>query len=443
MEKLGLILDAIEQAKKLGATDVDGVIIDSLNVDAEVRLGNVVSIERSENIALGLRVIINGQQAIVSTSDLSRNSIKQVLDRAISMAKVTPKNPHAFLAEREQLASEIVDLNLYDSQEPNSESLIEKAKEVESFALEDNKVTNSSGAQASYSASKLYFATSNGFAHEYSTSGSSISVSVLAGKDDNMQTDYGYSSAVFANDLKTPEEVGKEAAKRAVEKLFPKKLPTAEMAVIFEPRTARRLLSSFANSVNGSSISRGTSFLLNSIGKQIFNSSVSIIDDPFINKSFGSRPFDAEGLKGKKLNIVEGGVLNNYFLDLQTASKLNMVSTAHASRSIATAPFPSCSNLYLEAGKISLQEMIKSVKKGILVTDIFGHGANIITGDYSQGISGFYIENGEIIYPVSEITIASNLKSMFSQLIPASDLRFESSINSPSLLVERMTVAGV
>lgn len=443
MNKLNLIIDIIDKAKKLGATDADAVIINSLSIDAEVRLSNVVSIERSENIALGIRVLINGQQAMVSTSDLNKKSIDEVLHRAISMAKVTPSNPHAFLATQEQLADKIMDLNLYDNNEPTAENLIERAKETESFALSDNLVTNSNGAQASYAASKLYFAASNGFAQSYSTSGSSLSVSVIAGKDENMQRDYAYSSAIFTKDLKTPEEIGKEAAKRAVDKLLPKKLATSEMAVIFEPRTARRLLAAFASSINGSAISRGTSFLVNTIGQQIFNNNINIIDDPFIMKAFASRPFDAEGLLGKKRNIIEQGILQHYFLDLQTASKLKMQSTGHATRGIATAPVPSCSNLYIESGTVSLQEMIKSIKKGLLITEIFGHGANIITGDYSQGASGFYIENGEITYPVSEITIASNLKSMFSQVIPADDLKFEASINSPSLLIEKMTIAGV
>lgn len=289
MNKLNLIIDIIDKAKKLGATDADAVIINSLSIDAEVRLSNVVSIERSENIALGIRVLINGQQAMVSTSDLNKKSIDEVLHRAISMAKVTPSNPHAFLATQEQLADKIMDLNLYDNNEPTAENLIERAKETESFALSDNLVTNSNGAQASYAASKLYFAASNGFAQSYSTSGSSLSVSVIAGKDENMQRDYAYSSAIFTKDLKTPEEIGKEAAKRAVDKLLPKKLATSEMAVIFEPRTARRLLAAFASSINGSAISRGTSFLVNTIGQQIFNNNINIIDDPFIMKANGQR----------------------------------------------------------------------------------------------------------------------------------------------------------
>ncbi len=443
MNKLNIVTDVIEKAKKLGATDVDAIIIDSVSVDTEVRLKNVVNIERSENIALGLRVIINGKQAIVSTSDLNEKSLNSMIKRVVEMAKVIPENPHILLADKEQLVKEIKELNLYDDNEPSAENLIRQAKETEEFALSNDKITNSYGASAGYYASKIYFATSNGFMHSYRSSGNSLSVSVLAGKDANMQRDYAYSQARFAEDLKTPEELGKEAARRAIEKMNPRKLSTCEIPVIFDKRIAKGLLGAFASAVNGSSISRGTSFLVDHLGKEIFNSSINIIDDPFIIKGLSSRPFDAEGIMGSKLNIIENGVLKHYFLDLQTSSKLKMQSTGHAMRGLSSAPTPSCSNLYIEAGKDSLENMIKSIKKGLLVTEIFGHGANIITGDYSQGASGFYIENGEILYPVSEITIASNLKAIFSQMTPASDLKFETSINSPSLLIEKMTVAGV
>lgn len=441
--KLNLLNDIIEKAKKLGASDADAIITHSTSVSTEIRLNKLINIERSENIALGLRVLINGQQAIVSTADLGNESLNKMLEQVIAMAKVTPSNPYLSLATKAQFADQINDLNLYDSCEPSAEELIRKATETEEFALSNKEITNSEGASASYYANQIHFATSQGFSHSYQTSGNSLSVSVLAGKNENMQTDYAFSQARFSKDLRTPKELGLEASSRTIAKLNPRKLATNEMPVIFDRRVARGLLGTLASSINGSLISRGTSFLIDHLGKEIFKSNINIVDDPFILKALGSRPFDAEGLLGSKLNIVENGVLSNYFLDLQTASKLNLISTGHATRGLSSAPSPSCTNLYMQAGKDSLEDIIKSIKKGLLVTEVFGHGANIITGEYSQGANGFYIENGEIVYPVSEITIAGNLKTIFSQMIAANDLKFESSVNSPSILIERMTIAGV
>jgi PmbA protein len=438
-----ILNEVIDKAIKQGASDVDAILINSSDLSAEVRLGNVIGLERSESMAIGLRVLINGKQAMVSSADLNSNSLDKVVERAIAMAKVTPVNPHLFLAREDQLAKEFKELNLYDANEPSAEKLIELAKEIEQSALDNKEITNSDGASTGYQSSKIHFATSKGFQHSYQTSSSGRSLSVIAGKGENMQTDYAYSVARFAQDIKSSKEIGLEAAKRAIEKLNPRKLNTAEMPVIFERRLANLLLGSFAGAINGFSISRGTSFLIDHLGKEIFNPNINIIDDPFIIKGLGSRPFDAEGIMGSKMNIIENGVLNSYLLDLQTASKLKMETTGHASRGLSSAPTPSTTNMYMEAGTTSVDDMIKSMKKGLLITDILGHGANIVTGEYSQGVAGFYIENGEIAYPVSEMTIASNLKEMFKNMIPASDLKFEGSTNSPSLLVEKMIVAGV
>ena len=441
--RLNLLGDLIDKALKSGATDADAIIINSTSLSTEVRLGKLVDIERSENMAVALRVLINGQQAIVSTADFSTQSLNNILERVIAMAKVTPSNPHLFLASKEQMVHNFVELDLYDTNEPSAESLIEKAKITEDFALANKEITNSEGSSASYQSGKIYFATSKGFQHSYQTSSSSLSLSVLAGLNENMQTDYAYSVARFAQDLKSPEEIGLEAAKRVISKLNPRKLITSEMPVIFDRRVARGLISALASAVNGSLISRGTSFLLGNLEQEIFNNQINIIDDPFIIKGLGSRPFDGEAIAGTKLNIIEKGILKTYLLDLQTASKLKMRTTGHATRSLVSAPSPGISNLYLEPGKISQADMIKSIKRGLLITEVFGHGANIITGDYSQGVSGFYIENGKIAYPVSEITIASNLKYMFKHMSPANDLKFESSINSPTIFIEKMTIAGV
>ncbi|MEK6734133.1 MAG: TldD/PmbA family protein [Pseudomonadota bacterium] len=442
-DKINLLSDVIEKTKKLGATDADAIMINSTSINTEVRLEKLISLERSEDVSLGLRILIDGKQAIVSTSDLSKSSIEQLLERCISMAKVTPENPYLSIATKDQIVKKILELDLYDGQEPSAEELINLTMIAEATALNNAEITNSDGASAGHSSNTIFFAASNGFLQTYNTSSNGISVSVIAGKDDDMQTDYSYSQARFREDLKSPEEIGKEAAERAIKKLKSRKIATSKMPIIFDSRVARSLLSAFASSVNGFAVSRGTSFLIDHLEKEIFNPNISIIDDPFIIRGLGSRPFDAEAIMGSKLNIVDKGILKSYFLDLQTAKKLKMQTTGHATRGIASAPSPSCSNLYMLPGKSSLDEMIKSIKKGLLVTEVFGHGANIITGEYSQGASGFYIENGEITFPVSEVTIAGNLKEMFKQMLPANDLKFESRINSPSLLIEKMTVAGV
>ncbi len=442
MNNQAILNYVIENSKKLGANDVDAIIIDSTSLGSEVRLGKLINISRSASKAIGVRILVNQQQSMVSSADLSKESLDNMIESAIQMAKVTPKNEHLFLAKPDQLAKDFLDLDLYDANEPSAEELIELAKDTEEFALSNKDITNSEGAGASYGSSEISFATSNGFLRSYKTSTSSFSVSVIAGEDENMQTDYSYSYARHKKDLKTSKEVGNEAAKRVVAKLNPKKINTCEMPVIFDIRVARSLLGSFASAINGAAISRGTSFLLNSLGEQVFNSKVNIIDDPFIVRGIGSRNFDAEGISGSKLNMIENGIVTNYFLDLQTASKLNMKTTGHASRGLSSSPLPSYSNLYMLGGEFSVEEMIKSLKKGIIITETFGHGANIITGEYSQGAGGFYFEDGEILYPVSEITIAGNLKKMFQILVPANDLKFESSINSPSLLIENMVVAG-
>jgi len=443
MNKLDVINNLIKESIILGATDADAIIIDSSSLSAEVRMGKPTNIEYSQDMSVALRVLINQQQAIVSTSNFDKNSLDSMVERVIAMAKVTPKNPNLFLASKEQICTKIKDLNLYDEQEMSAETLLDNAKEAESIALENKEITNSDGASSSTSKSKLYFATSNGFSQYYETSMNSAVLSVIAGKDENMQTGYDFSMARFAKDLKTPKDIGRDSAKKTIAKLFPKKIASAEMPVIFENHIAAGLLGAFSSAINGSSISRGTSFLCNHLGKEIFNPAVNIIDDPFIIKGLSSRAFDAEAMSGEKLNIVNNGILNHYLLDLQTAHKLNMQSNARASRGLSSTPSPSSTNMHILAGKESLQSMIGNIKKGLFITEAFGSGANIVTGEYSQGVSGFLIENGKLTYAVSEITIAGNLKTMFMQMIPASDLKFDRGLNSPSLYIERMTIAGV
>lgn len=443
MEKSDIINSLLDKAKKQGADEVDVILIDSSSLSTEVRLAKPVTIDRAEDSSLGLRILVDKRQAIVSTEDLSDDSLNKLVERGIAMAKVTPRNSHLGLASKEQIAHSIIDLDLYDPVEPSMEQLIDSAKEAEAYALENKQIKNSEGASAHYQASQIIFASSNGFEGSYKGSSTSVAVSVLAGESNNMQTGSDFSVSRHREDLKSVAAIGREAAQNAIEKLNPRKLATDEMEVIFDAKVAKRLLAAFASAINGSAISRGTSFLLNSMGEEIFNSNITIIDDPLIKRGIGSRPFDGEGIQGEKLTLVENKIFTEYFLDIHTANKLKLKTNARAARSIAGAPHPSLTNLIMLPGKNSTSELIKSIKKGILVKEIIGHGANIVTGEYSQGVNGFYIENGEILYPVSEITIASNLKHMFKTMIAGDDLKIESNINCPSLHIERMTVAGV
>jgi PmbA protein len=433
----------IEKALSAGASYAEAILIDSSDVQAETRLGNLVNIQRSQDCSISIRVIINQQQAIIALSQLTKNALDSSIIRAIDMAKVTPTNPFLCVATAEQMVKSYPDLNLFDSQEPSTNQLIAWAQEAEQTALQQKGISNSEGASSSYSSSRFYFANSSGFSGQYNSSIFCNSISILSGEKENMQTGDDFTISRFASSLKPAKEIGLLASQRAISKLNPRKLVSAEMPVIFDKRVAKSLLSNFASAINGAAISRGTSFLTNSLNQELFSPSINIIDDPFIEKALGSRPFDAETISGKKLNIVENGVLKHYLLDLQTAKKLNMETTGHASRGLTSAPNPSPSNFYMLNGDKSLPTILKEIKTGLLVTEKFGYGANIINGDYSQGIVGFFVENGEISYPVSKITIASNLKYMLKNMTAANDLTLDYAINSPSIMIDRMTVAGM
>jgi PmbA protein len=439
---LDFINTLIEKAKKLGAEDAEAIFVENNSISASVRLGNIEDMERSESKGYGLRVVIGKKSAIVSSTDTSESTINTLVERAVNMAQMSPEDKYLTLVSSEQIARNIPELDLYDSNEPSPEWLIEQSKKMEDVALSYKGISNSSGSGASYSTNTIALVTSRGFSNVYQTSSAGMSVSVVAHSNNSMETDYDYSSARFISDLKTPEEIGKTTAERTLKKLNPKKIETSELPVIFDPRVARSLLSSFASSINGAAIARGTSFLKNKMNEPIFNSDINIIDDPFIKRGLNSRPFDGEAVQAKKLFLVENGILKTWLLDLRSAAQLGLQTTGNAIRGMSSPPIPAPSNLYLTNGKASKEDLIKDIKKGVYITDLFGMGINLITGDYSQGAAGFLIENGEITYPVSEITIASNLTDMFKNLIPANDLEFKYGINSPTILITKMTIAG-
>ncbi len=439
---LNLLNDLLTKAKSKGADAGDVVHIESTSLSVAQRLGNPEKLERSESADIGLRVFAGKSQAIASSSDTAPDSIDELAERAVAMAKSVPADPYCGLADPAQLATVVPDIDAFDASEPSAETLVDWANRAEHAARAVEGVTNSEGAEAGWGRATVSIAATNGFSHTYSSSHYSLNASVLAGEGTAMERDYDYSGAVYSEDLRSPEDIGHSAGEKAVRRLDPRKVKTAQVPVVYDTRVARSLLSHFASAVNGSSIARDTSFLKNSMGKKVFGDGVTIVDDPHRQRGLRSKPFDAEGVANKYHKIIDNGRLTTWFLDLRSSRQLELESTGHASRGISSPPGPSATNLYIAPGDLSPNDLIHEIKSGFYVTELIGFGINGLTGDYSRGASGFWIENGEITYPVSEITIAGNLKDMFLTLTPASDLIFRYGIDSPTLRVDGMTIAG-
>ena len=434
-----------EQTRKHGADGADAVMFDTLSVSASCRLGKPEGIERSESAAIGLRAFFGRKQSMVSTTDASPEALKELAERACAMAKASAEDPFAALAPSSLFAKNVPALELCDDVEPSSGWLTHGCEEAEASALAVTGITNSEGADASYSRSNIHLLINNNgenFAQSYASSHFSLSVSVLAGEGTGMERDYDYSSVRHRSDLAAASDIGANASHRALARMNPRKVATCNVPIIFDPRVSRSLLSTLAGSISGASIARGSSFLKDSMGEQIFASGVTICDNPHIVRGLGSRPFDGEGVANKKLSVIENGVLKSWFLDMRSGAKLGLATTGHAARGLASPPSPSSTNLYMEKGAMTPAELMSDIKSGLYLTETFGMGINTVTGDYSQGAAGFWIENGQIAYPVSEITIAGNLRDMFKNLTPANDLEFRYATNAPTLRVEAMTVAG-
>ncbi len=440
---LDLVSSLLTLAKKAGADAADATMFDAAAVSVALRLGKPENIERSESKGFGLRVLVGSRQAIVSSTDTSYRALSSLAERAVAMAKAAPEDPHVKLAPEELLATHLPDLDLYDAAEPSVAVLEERARRTEDAALAIPGITNSEGADASYSSSHFAIAATNGFAASCQSSSSAIAVSVLAGEGTGMERDDDFSVARFSSDLAAPERIGQTAANRAIRRLHPQKAKTAQLPVVFDPRVSRTLLGSFASAINGAAIARGTSFLKNRMGERIFGEHITIVDEPHRLRGLASRPFDGEGVAPRKMALIERGVLTSWLLDVRSASMLNLTTTGSALRGLSSPPSPSATNLYMENGTLSPTALMEDIQSGFYVTDLFGMGINLITGDYSQGASGFWIEKGEIAYPVSEVTIAGNLADMFRQLTPANDLQFCYAVNAPTVRIERMTIAGV
>ena len=439
---LDLLGDLIAKAKRAGASDADALFVEGVSVSHARRLGKLEKLERAEGHDLGLRVLVGKRQAIVSSNDRNPKTLAALVERAVAMAKAAPEDPFCGLADAGDIAREFPELDLVDPVEPPAETLMERARAAEETALAVKGITNSEGAEASWGSSRVALVASNGFAAEYARTTHSFSVAVIAGEGTGMERDYDWSSALHAADLDDPAKIGKSAAERALKRLAPRKIETCKLPIVLDPRVSGGIVRHLASAINGASIARGTSFLKSKLGQPVFPTSVTVIDDPFRRRGLASKPVEGEGVAPMRRAIVDKGVLTTWLLDLRSARQLGLKSTGHAARGTSSPPSPSATNLYLEPGTIAPETLIGAIKDGLYVTEFIGMGVNGVTGDYSRGASGFWIENGALAYPVSEITVAGNLVEMFKNITAASDLVFRYGVDAPTLRVDGMTVAG-
>ena len=439
---LNLLQDLIAAAQQAGADSADAVAMDGASVSHAWRLGSTERLERSEDADIGLRVFVGRRQALVSTTDRKPQALRDLAERAVAMARVVPEDPHSGLADAELIATAFPELSIEDPVEPAPEELIGRARTAEEAALAVAGVTNSEGAEAAWSRSAIALAASNGFAGHYARSYHSISVSVLAGEGTGMEREYDHSVAVYAEDLTDPAQLGRQAGEKAVRRLNPRKIKSCQVPVVYDPRVSGGLVGHLSGAISGAAIARGTSFLKDRLDAMVFADGVTIVEDPHRLRGQASRPFDGEGLPTRRKAIIDKGRLTTWLLDLRSARQLGLKSTGNAGRGVSSPPSPTATNLWMEPGRISRDALIGGIARGLYVTELIGMGVNGITGDYSRGAAGFWIEDGELTHPVSEITVASNLKQMFANLTPADDLVFRYATNAPTLSIDGMTIAG-
>ncbi|HWV43433.1 TldD/PmbA family protein [Pseudorhodoplanes sp.] len=432
----------VRAAKSAGADAADAIAVRSISVGVDIREGAVEESERSESDDVGLRVFVGNRQAVVSTNDIVRTNAKSLAERAVAMARVAPEDRFAGLADRDRLARDRPDLDLLDPNIPDVSTLEQRARDAEQAALAVKGVTKSGGASAGAAISGMVLVTSDGFHGSYLASRQSVSMMAIAGEGTGMERDYDHSSALHGADLEAPEAIGRRAGERAVRRLNPRKVKTQAVPVIFDARLSNTLISHLASAANGVSIARKASFLKDKLGERIFAPGIRIVDDPLRRRGLRSHPFDGEGVAVQRMDLIADGVLKSWFLDSATARELGLETTGHAARGVSAPPSPVPSNLYLEAGALTPEQLIAETGSGFYVTDLIGMGTNLVTGDYSRGAAGYWIENGELTYPVSEVTVAGHLLDMFRSLTPANDLAFKFVTNAPTLRVEGLTVAG-
>ena len=432
----------VEAARRAGADAADAVAVRGISHGVEVRDGRVEESERSEGDDVGLRVLVGKRQAVVSTNDVGGDGVARLAERAVAMARVAPDDDYVGLADPSLLTREFVDLDLLDPNVPTTIELERRACEAEVAALAVKGVAKSGGASASTGIGGMVLVTSTGFHGAYLRSSQGISVTAISGEGTAMERDYDFTAAPHAADLASPESVGRTAGERTVARANPRKVETCKVPVVFDPRVSGSLVGHLVGAINGASIARKTSFLKDRLGQQLFAGNIRIIDDPLRRRGLRSQPFDAEGVRVQKLALIDEGVLTTWLLDCATARELKLTTTGHAHRGVSSSPSPGSYNLHLEAGEPTPEELISDIRQGFYVTDLIGSGVNGVTGDYSRGASGFWIENGKITYPVSEVTIAGHLLDIFKSLVPANDLSFRYGVNAPTVRIEGLTLGG-
>ncbi|MBU2483667.1 MAG: TldD/PmbA family protein [Alphaproteobacteria bacterium] len=429
----------IGRARSAGADQADALVVRSRSRSASVRNGQVENTQSSESDDFSLRVFVGQKVATVHAGQGADEAA--LAERAVAMARVSPEDPHACLADAEMLARTWPDLDLYDPTEPSAESLIEAATAAEAAALSVPGVSSSVGAGAGTGLFGMVLATSHGFSGAFERSGFSRSVSVIAGEGVRMERDYDFDSRVFFADLDEAGDIGRRAGERAAARVNPRKVKTgSNVTVVFDPRAARGLIGHLVSAINGASVARKTSFLKDMMGKKVAIDGLTLVDNPFVRRGSASRPFDGEGVSVGPLTMVEDGVLKQWYLTTAVARELGLKSNGRASRGGGVSP--SSTNVIVNPGPQGPEDLIASVGTGFYVTELIGQGVNAVTGEYSRGASGFWIENGKLSFAVSEVTIASNLKDMFKRMTLANDIDAKYSIAAPTIAVEGMTLAG-
>ena len=422
----------LDLTKRLGATDSNIIVSNSISETVNFRNQKLDESNRSDNLAIGITTYIGKKKSSISSSNLLKNNLDTLIEKCIETTKNTPEDEFNSLPDQDLLAKEVKDLDLYDDTHIKNENKIEYLTRLEASASSDKKIVNT---ESSFTEDKSNFilANSDGFCKGYKSS-SFIASSVTVAKDDkSMERDYDYTSKSHLIDIEDAEALGKFAAEQTIRKLSPKKIGSEKIAIIFDKRIAKGILSTFSSAISSSSISRGTSFLKNMINQKVFSDEINIYDKPDILKGLGSRSFDSEGVETNTLKLVEHGILKHYLMDTYNGKKLNLKSNGRCGGT---------SNLYFDNGKISYKDLLSSHSRCLYITETIGHGSNIVTGDYSVGATGFLIENGEFKYPINEITIAGNFKDMFQNITLANDLEFKYATNSPTMMIEGMVVAG-
>lgn len=435
--------DLIANARRAGADAADALYHGERSTDVHVRLGQLENVDQSEGEEIGLRVFVGRRSASVSASDLATESLRSLAERAVAMAAQAPEDAYAGLAPADRLLRGIgPELDLDDGKEPDPVSLRARALSAEDAARSVPGVSNSEGASASAGRSQIALATSHGFTGGYTASAHSVSASMLAEREGQKQRDGAWHWVRHLELLDETEAVGNKAGERAVARLGARKLPSGPMPVVFDPRVGGSLIGHLLGAISGSAIARKTSFLLDRLGEQVFAPGINVVDDPHRLRGLRSRPFDGEGLPTSASRLIEAGRLTSWLMDSASARQLGLAPTGHAARGAGGAPGVSASNVHVEPGTTSRDDLIGGIARGFYVTELIGQGVNGVTGDYSRGAGGFLIENGELGHPVAEVTVAGNLKDMFLHMAAADDLDFRHAVNVPTLLVEGMTLAG-